>query len=131
MQTFLPYPDYVLSATVLDNKRLGKQRVECLQLLKGSFPNHPAAKMWKGYEYQLYLYGVAICAEWSGNRGFNDTVEQQLDKIAINLPVTDPPPWMGGPIHLSHKSNLVRKSDYYRALWPDVPNNIPYFWPVT
>ena len=34
MQTFLPYPDFRKSASVLDNKRLGKQRVECLQILK-------------------------------------------------------------------------------------------------
>lgn len=33
MQTFLPYPLYSLSARCLDDKRLGKQRVECLQLL--------------------------------------------------------------------------------------------------
>jgi len=41
MQTFLPYPDFARSAQVLDNKRLGKQRVECLQILntlkKGKF----------------------------------------------------------------------------------------------
>jgi hypothetical protein len=34
MQTFLPYPDFRESARVLDNKRLGKQRVECLQILQ-------------------------------------------------------------------------------------------------
>jgi len=34
MQTFLPYPNFSLSANVLDIKRLGKQRVESLQILK-------------------------------------------------------------------------------------------------
>jgi len=34
MQTFLPYPDFKESASCLDNKRLGKQRVECLQILQ-------------------------------------------------------------------------------------------------
>ena len=34
MQTFLPNFLYKESARVLDNKRLGKQRVECLQILK-------------------------------------------------------------------------------------------------
>lgn len=34
MQTFLPFPDFKQSAQCLDNKRLGKQRVECLQILK-------------------------------------------------------------------------------------------------
>ena len=34
MQTFLPYPDFARSAAVLDRQRLGKQRVEVLQILK-------------------------------------------------------------------------------------------------
>lgn len=33
MQTFLPFPSRVKSARVLDDRRLGKQRVECLQIL--------------------------------------------------------------------------------------------------
>lgn len=33
MQTFLPFVDFQQSASVLDNDRLGKQRVECLQIL--------------------------------------------------------------------------------------------------
>ena len=33
MQTFLPYPDFQLSAECLDYKRLGKQRLEAFQLL--------------------------------------------------------------------------------------------------
>lgn len=33
MQTFLPYPSAEQSAKVLDTQRLGKQRVECLQIL--------------------------------------------------------------------------------------------------
>ena len=33
MQTFLPYPDFARSAQALDMRRLGKQRVEVLQIL--------------------------------------------------------------------------------------------------
>lgn len=33
MQTFLPFDEFKRSAAVLDSKRLGKQRVECLQIL--------------------------------------------------------------------------------------------------
>ena len=33
MQTFLAYSSYERSAQVLDDRRLGKQRVECLQIL--------------------------------------------------------------------------------------------------
>lgn len=34
MQTFLPYPSFAESAAVLDRQRLGKQRVETLQILQ-------------------------------------------------------------------------------------------------
>ena len=34
MQTFLPYPSFAESASVLDRARLGKQRVENLQILQ-------------------------------------------------------------------------------------------------
>lgn len=49
MQTFLPYPSFAESARVLDRQRLGKQRVEVLQLLRAltgqtkGWANHPAA----------------------------------------------------------------------------------------
>jgi hypothetical protein len=33
VQTFLPYPDFERTAEVLDDRRLGKQRVEVLQIL--------------------------------------------------------------------------------------------------
>ena len=35
MQTFLPYADFKRSAESLDNKRLGKQRVEAMQIYNG------------------------------------------------------------------------------------------------
>jgi hypothetical protein len=37
MQTFLPYPDYKLSASVMDMRRLGKQRVETWQIIKALY----------------------------------------------------------------------------------------------
>jgi len=36
MQTFLPYPDFARCAAVLDPLRLGKQRVEVLQLMRAN-----------------------------------------------------------------------------------------------
>ena len=35
MQTFLPHPDFAATARVLDKRRLGKQRVEAIQVLRG------------------------------------------------------------------------------------------------
>lgn len=131
MQTFLPYPDFNRSASVLDMKRLGKQRVECLQLIRGSWPNHPASKMWRGHEYALGEYGLAICNEWK-DRGYNDTC---YDKISIEMAKfldTGNPKWIGDEdFHLAHKSNLLRKDfDFYSKFWPDIAADLPYIWPI-
>src|ERR671916_568603 len=70
MQTFLPYPDFLDSARALDQKRLGKQRVETIQVLRGlvqpgyGWRHHPAVKMWSGYEEALVRYGLDVCAVW-------------------------------------------------------------------
>ena len=74
MQTFLPEVTFTASAKALDNKRLGKQRVEVLQLLRAlsgeskGWVNHPACKMWHGFEMALAVYGLAICDEWKKTR---------------------------------------------------------------
>ena len=34
MQTFLPYPSFTRSAAVRDDRRLGQQRVESLQVVR-------------------------------------------------------------------------------------------------
>lgn len=138
MQTFLPYPSFVESAAVLDYKRLGKQRVEAKQILKalhgetGGWRNHPATRMWDGYEGALCSYGASICYEWSWCRGYKDTLlgyflRMQMDCDSIALP-----PWIGDEsLHMSHRSNLIRKSpEYYGNIWPDVPDDLPYIWPV-
>ncbi|MCW2903762.1 MAG: hypothetical protein JWO67_6027 [Streptosporangiaceae bacterium] len=50
MQTFLPYADFTATAQVLDPRRLGKQRVETLQVLRGltvtgyGWRHHPAVR---------------------------------------------------------------------------------------
>jgi len=133
MQTFLPYSDFISSVQCLDNKRLGKQRVECLQILKAlndhnyGWQNHPIVKMWKDYQSGLILYGEIICAEWI-KRGFNDNCLPQIrkyEKFGLFLPS-----WFGNEsFHLSHQSNLVRKDpEHYRKYFPNVPDNLPYQW---
>lgn len=69
MNTFLPYPSFRHSAACLDDKRLGKQRVETIQILRAhlddgyGWQNHPAVRMWRGYSFQLAEYGIVICRE--------------------------------------------------------------------
>jgi hypothetical protein len=115
MQTFLPYPDFQESARVLDRQRLGKQRVECLQILRtltASTPTgwhrHPAVLMWRGHTNALVRYGTAICTEWL-QRGYQDSC---LGKIYdfTHLAAANAPSWLGSPaLHASHRSNLLRK----------------------
>lgn len=133
MNTFLPYADFALSASVLDRQRLGKQRVECLQILTalkngGGWSNHPCTKQWKGYETALAWYGLAICNEWK-NRGYKDTVAEKIKKFIVDPLIM--PPWLGREdFHASHRSNLLRKAPlwYSRYGWKE-PNNLPYVWP--
>ena len=150
MQTFLPYPDFERSAAVLDPKRLGKQRVEVLQIVRAltiptyAWKAHPAVLMWKGHEEALAAYGQAIVRAWTA-LGFGDTCEATIlaDLAAAGLR-HDPrsqaalaaaeklPGWLGDEaLHRSHQSSLVRKDpDWYRPRFPDVPDDLPYVWPV-
>ena len=141
MQTFLPYECFQSSAKVLDQKRLGKQRVEVLQLLNSTkkinnnepvrgWKNHPCRKMWHNYQNALVLYGLAICTEWI-SRGYNDTC---LEKILAHHNSNEPtvmPEWLGNEqLHLSHRSMLIQKDPHhYVSYWPTVPRNLEYIWP--
>lgn len=136
MQTFLPYSDFRRTAAVLDRQRLGKQRVETLQILRTltgetkGWANHPAVKMWRGYEPALILYGLYMCLEWT-DRGYRDTCFDKIAEYAEPLGFPPDPPWLGDPdFHRSHQSNLLRKNPaHYGRLFTDVPNDLPYIWP--
>ena len=134
MQTFLPFPSFTDSARVLDRARLGKQRVECLQVLRAvtvptyGWRNHPAAKMWRGFVPALAEYSLAVTDEWIA-QGHADTVRPQLLEFVGEPRVM--PSWLGDPdFHRSHQSNLVRKDpEFYSPIFPGVPDDLPYVWP--
>jgi hypothetical protein len=91
VQTFLPYPDFAATARVLDPRRLGKQRVEALQVFRSlvvpgyGWRHHPAVKMWAGCEEALVRYGLEMCAAWTA-LGHADTVAATLrDQHAATL----------------------------------------------
>lgn len=136
MQTFLPYADYGKSASCLDYRRLGKQRIETLQILNAlsgrskGWVNHPATKMWKGYEYSLIVYGMTMCEEWI-SRGYKDTTYEKILDF-ISLYVAGPRPrWLNDEFCASHRSNLLRKApDHYSQFGWSEPDNLPYIWPV-
>jgi hypothetical protein len=87
MQTFLPFPSFDESARVLDSPRLGKQRVETLQILRAlivptyGWQRHPAVMMWRGFVPALTAYGLATVRAWT-DRGHADSVGEQLLEFA-------------------------------------------------
>lgn len=152
MQTFLPFPSFVASAAVLDDRRLGKQRVETFQILRALvFPtygwkNHPAVAMWRGFTPALVGYGLTVCLEWE-RRGYADAVAGQLLRFCGPVPPGLPelraagalPPWLGTEtVHRSHRAALLSKEPaYYGELFggqqgidPDLPADLPYDWPA-
>lgn len=138
MQTFLPIKHFDLSAKILDNKRLGKQRVETKQIYlalqpdsESSWRNHPAVLMWKGCEKVLLHYGIAMCVEWK-NRGYNDSLLEFFVEEDKKFTKSLVPVWLGNEdFHASHRSNLLRKDPvYYGQFGWTEPDNLPYFWPT-
>jgi hypothetical protein len=145
MQTFLPFASFTKSAQALDRSRLGKQRVEVVQIIKAltipKYPwyHHPAVLMWQGCEEALVRYGLTMSEEWV-ERGFEDTCATQYAPLAgvtsvrtqSDLAAADElPDWLGDEdFHLAHQSSLLRKDRaHYAPLFGDVPLDLPYVWP--
>lgn len=150
MQTFLPYRDFARSAQALDDLRLGKQRVEAMQIIRAltrpayGWQHHPAVRMWRGYEEALGAYALAVCCEWC-RRGHADTCAAKiLDDLAeAGVPVPPRtqrelaeadalPPWLGRrAFHASHRAALVRKDPaHYGPRLGPVDVDREYVWPV-
>lgn len=141
MQTFLPYgADFKRTAQELDYRRLGKQRVEAFQILQAlrgiskGWRNHPATKMWDGYEIALCHYGMIMCKEWI-KRGYKDTLLPRFEEIlkeckGKGYPDVYPRWLWEGQVALSHQSNLIRKNpEFYGPKWPGMSDDLPYVWP--
>lgn len=148
MQTFLPYADFERSARALDLKRLGKQRVECIQVVRGlvvegyGWRHHPAVKMWRGHTEALGRYGLTCCEVWL-ELGHADTCAATITADLAGAGVTTIrtqeelaadgalPPWLGDEaFHRSHQSSLVRKDPaFYADRFHGVPDDLPYVWP--
>ena len=129
----------------LDSKRLGKQRVEAWQILNilrgvdnegnprkpGGWANHPAVKMWRGYETALAGYGILCCEAWI-ERGYNDSLLPRFEAVREGqLQQIEWPPWLlDDVVARSHRSNLIRKDpSHYQPLWPDETGDLDYVWP--
>jgi hypothetical protein len=136
VNTFIPVDNFEEIAKILDNKRLGKQRVEAMQIINilsgksksAAWKNHTAVKMWEGHVDALKVYYNAIVKEWI-RRGFNNTMK--LYKVKKNVVL----PWFvtNKIVNLSHQANLLRKDKaYYSKFFKKVPAKYikyTYIWP--
>ena len=150
VQTFLPWPSFADTAAALDTRRLGKQRVEVIQIARAilvpgyGWANHPATLMWRDHVEALESYLGAICDEWA-RRGFEDTCRATVRHDLAAAGVAGGgrsqealaeagllPGWLGDDaLHRSHRSALLRKDPlHYRPLFPDDPDDLPYVWPL-
>jgi hypothetical protein len=137
MQTFLPYANFEKSLSCLDNARLGKQRVEAMQILNyltgknptSSWRNHVAVRMWEGYETALMYYHNLSLVLWMNRGKVNNMAFYPIDEDDIIVP-----DWIGDEyFHRSHKCNLLRKDyEHYSKFFGENKYDIaaPYYWPV-
>jgi len=137
MQIFLPYPDFKQSLKALDNKRLGKQRVETYQIISAitrrpkldgtpykGWLNHPCTVMWRNNVPALKMYLNCAIEEWV-ERGFKNTMDFEDIDGEVEMPE-----WFGNEkFHSSHRANLLKKEPefYSQYRWSEDPYN-PYVW---
>ena len=151
MQTFLPSADFKECAQNLDRKRLMKQRVENLQILKslaglyasGAWSNHPAVRMWQGHEDWLLAYNEEIIKEVI-RRGYKDNTLETFHSVFQDHfwgVESETPWWLGNEaVHYSHRGRLYEKDpDEYRffEVFSDYRDmgyiccpTCNYFWPT-
>lgn len=127
MQTFLPFESMRVSLTILDRQRLGKQRVEAMQIVNSlldpnyGYRHHPVKLLWQNHIDALRLYHN-ICLEIWESRGYaNNMLYYDLPSV-IMLPV------FSTALHESHASNLLRKDFTYYSQFVDVAPDLAYVW---
>lgn len=93
-------------------------------IMRTSWYNHPAVKMWRNFAAALEAYKNVMIKEWI-KRGYNNNMPLTYDYSDFKLPH-----WLNKKFCLSHRSNLLRKKPnwYSRFNW-NIPNNLPYIWP--
>jgi hypothetical protein len=143
VQTFLPYPDLRASCVVLDDRRLGKQRVETFQILRAltwpeyAWKNHPAVRMWRGFRAGARRVRPGELPRVDAPR-LRRLGRRQLVGWTGGSPPSGRalPPWFGlEPLHQSHRSAAAAQGP--RALPAavrgprnvDEPDDLPYLWP--
>lgn len=114
MDIILPYKDFLISALVLDTKRLDIQRGICLQVIERlktpnmTFSKNIVFRLWENYEEAIKLYYNVLNCVWI-RKGYKNTMP--FLKYDKNLEF---PWWLGDrEIHDYYKQYLLNK-DYLR-----------------
>ena len=121
--------------TLLDYRRLGKQRVEAKQIIDtienktDGWKNHPVSKMWKDHVIGLKYYFNCCVDEWV-NRGYKNTmIKYDLSDYLLPDGSYDELkllPWFyyNKQIQESFKASLYRKEpDFYKDI---ISHDSPY-----
>lgn len=164
MQTFItstaddPQRAIVETFDMLDQSRLGKQRVEAYQILL-AFEEHtkksptkythwlssPAVRMWEGHLPALTVYGAINCMRWR-KLGHDDTLLGQFQLRRRVYLANDPdavvwPWWFGHPAMVrTHQAKLYYKmsprwveayseGNIGKSMAGLPPMKLPYLWP--
>lgn len=134
MQVFMPYSDYQKSVSCLDPKRLGNQIYrECVTLINGGWPNHPASKIWINHKHHLAIYSLFGLKELAKRGWYYSNWFNFFTDIYVNTEDTGPPQIIGYELyHASHRSQLLRKNfDWYDQFgWKESPGEFPYIWVI-
>ena len=154
MQVFLPEPSFSKSAKALDYRRLVKQLLEGRQIMtvlagestSRGWINHPAVKMFKGYERTLYAYLFAIRDEMEA-RGYKwqtnwdviqDTYMRNFLSESQSLPYWMEDEELFNKVITTHRGRLWEKDPIYYEDYQEegsyfmdyvcCPGKCTYYW---
>lgn len=137
MQTFITGGGDSHGVANLDSKRLNKQLLEGRQILnvlvtiqkdpaaKVAWRNHPAVKMWAGYEFALYSYLLWVETECRKREIQTEKNMAAIVDLAMELDGSSlgrVPAWWTDPVRkdriiTSHRASLYKKDPDYYAEW--------------
>lgn len=156
MQVFMSEFVFDDTAQVLDTKRLVKQLLEGRQIMSvlageqngNGWKNHPAVRMFEGYEKALYAYLKAIKNEMQ-TRGYkwekNWEVIEDLYSRHFKNETQGYPLWMRDPetwkrVMITHRGRLWEKDPAHYAHYEGeghifmdyvcCPGKCTYYWPT-
>jgi hypothetical protein len=155
MQTWITDKDFYKSAVNLNRQHLQANLYESIHILaslldvndklvnpKRNVKNHPAAKLWEGYEDALFYYIDAHIVAWlnigykcninKANMRFIYAVMKDNKYSYFQNKISN---WITDELIQTHRSVLIQKEikkkvNHYQNLWPNCPNDLKmkYDW---